>query len=392
MNLQETKDRNETLFKKEFRERTEIPQCLPMQVDIEITTRCNLRCFTCPKTYSKEKGVHINRELFERFAQATFETARSVNLTGFGEPMLCPDFEYFFNKSVSAELEVGFITNGTLLSPSWLERFLQAKTHVFVSVDAATPQTSRLMRPQLDFDRLVQNLQLWNRLKAQNPDSKAHLRFNFVPTRKNVHELPGVIELAAKVGAERVEVLNMRLNDLAESARKESLVFHIPLARKWFGKAREKAEALNLDLILPPGFDTSVDDASAEEIARNVDTPVEVNLPGSKYPLACSAPWFRINVNIRGDVFPCCWYPFPMGNLVRENFDQIWHGEKYRKMRRRINTRFPHLGCKECLMIWGITAGMPEAIFRKEHLVDRMHTFLQKLRRNRLGFRKHSNE
>ena len=43
--------------------------------------------------------------------------------------------------------------------------------------------------------------------------------------------------------------------------------------------------------------------------------------------------------------------------------------------------RFPHLGCKTCVMTWGITAGQPDLIFEQEKLLDRSHTFLQRVRR-----------
>lgn len=379
--LQKQKEENEALFEKDFKERREIVDCKPIQVDIEITTRCNLRCLTCPKTYSTEKGAHIRRKVFDSFAEATFETARSVNLSGFGEPMLSPDFEYFFQRSVDAGLDVGFITNGTLLTEAWIERLLQARTYIFVSVDAATPETSRIMRPQLDFKRLVHHLHLWRRLRDQSEKTKAHLLFNFVPTRQNIRELPDVITLAANAGAERVEVLNMRLEGLEHKAQEQSLEKDKSLAAEWFANGRMRAAELKIDLILPPGYDRTLDALSAEEVAQTVDTPLEINPQGSKYPLACSAPWFRIYVNLQGDVFPCCEYPFAMGNLVMEEFDRIWNGPHYRRMRKRINTRFPQLGCKECQLVWGITSGMPDDIFKRERIVDRLHTYMQRLRR-----------
>jgi hypothetical protein len=106
--LRAIKDRNEEAFAREFAETREVLSARPIQVDFETTTRCNIRCFTCPKTYSKDKGRDAGRELFDKLAAATFDTARSVNLTGFGEPMMSPHFEYFYGRSIEASMKRGW--------------------------------------------------------------------------------------------------------------------------------------------------------------------------------------------------------------------------------------------------------------------------------------------
>src|SRR6185295_12824791 len=131
------KDRNEEIFAREFLENSEVCTAMPVQIDFETTTRCNIRCFTCPKTYSKDTGRDATRELFEKVADATFATGRSINLTGFGEPMMSPNFPHFYARSVEAGLDVGFVSNGTYFNEEWLERFSGDRVHLFVSIDCA---------------------------------------------------------------------------------------------------------------------------------------------------------------------------------------------------------------------------------------------------------------
>ena len=88
MTQEQKKKINLELFQQEFHARHERIDALPVQIDYETTSRCNLRCFTCTKSYSDEKGKDSSPELFDKVADALFDTAISINLTGYGEPML----------------------------------------------------------------------------------------------------------------------------------------------------------------------------------------------------------------------------------------------------------------------------------------------------------------
>jgi radical SAM protein with 4Fe4S-binding SPASM domain len=263
-----------------------------------------------------------------------------------------------------------------------MERFSGDRVHLFLSIDAADAPTMKVMRPQLDIEKLRRNLGLYRRLRdGRGAAHHARLYFQFVPTLRNIEQLPGVVEWARESGAVRVEVLNYRTEAIGEEAVDAHIRGDLDRARRAFERAQRRAAELGVPLALPLGYDKDVTPAEAEEVADLIHAPVRVNPPGSKYPLACSAPWFRINVYENGDIRPCCWYRYPMGNLFRESFETIWNGAAYRKMRRRINSRFPHLGCKTCVMTWGITAGQPDRLFEQERLLDRTHTALQRMRR-----------
>ena len=377
------KKKNLELFQHEFHARQACIDALPVQIDFETTSRCNLRCFTCTKSYSNEKGTDSSPELFDRVADDLFDTATSINLTGYGEPMLSKHFKRFFERAVASDLDVGFVTNGTLLDEHWIETFCAHRVHMIVSVDTTNPETMATMRPGLKWDRLMELLRFWRSVQERQPEQKARLNFNFVPTQLNIQDLPSVVELASEVGARRVEVLNYWIDQLPSEVNRMSIVHNLDFAVQCFSKARERADALGVDLILPSGYEApggDPDSTQTEDLDQG-DAPVEINPPGSKYPLACSAPWFRVSIYANGDVRPCCWYPWALGNLNNNSFQEIWNGNAYQQMRRRINSRFPHLGCKTCRLTWGITAGQPDAIFSQEQGIDDLHTKLQRLRR-----------
>lgn len=378
--LEETKNTNEETSRREFAQRRVTVDGKPVHVDIEVTTRCNFRCFTCAKTYFKERDSDMSREIFDRVADAIFPSAQSVNLSGFGEPMLAKDFDYFFQRSADANLHIGFVSNGSLLNEKRVEQYLASRVHLMLSLDATTKETMKTMRPQCRFDKLMDIMDFWRKRRDELPDSEAQLYINYVPTLLNLHELPEVIEKAAQWNARRVNVLHYSLFNLPESIHHTHYDREPETARRWFDAARQRAEELGVSLVLPSRKGGKESEQTYEELVDSIDAPLEVNPAGSKYPLACSAPWFRIYVKKSGDITPCCGTPWPIDKLDGKSFEEVWNGQAFRRLRKRINTRFPPLYCKECPLVWGITASNPRKIFENESGIDRLHTNLQRLR------------
>ena len=85
---------------------------------IEVTTRCNLKCVMCPVTVFADRwpARDMSWETFERIAQA-FERVKWVPLQGWGEPLLHRRLFDMIERAKSAGCKVGFTTNGTRLTP-----------------------------------------------------------------------------------------------------------------------------------------------------------------------------------------------------------------------------------------------------------------------------------
>jgi len=67
-------------------------------------------------------------------------------------------------------------------------------------------------------------------------------------------------------------------------------------------------------------------------------------------PLFCTRPFEWFEVHADGSVFCCCpaWVKKPLGNLLQQDFEQIWNGDRARLLRRTplhgcSHTRCPHL-------------------------------------------------
>jgi radical SAM protein with 4Fe4S-binding SPASM domain len=135
-------------------------------------------------------------------------------------------------------------------------------------------------------------------------------------------------------------------------------------------------------LRLPPLFRTAKDPKDVGEFdpsqARNYILWPKLADSRSPYPNSCCEPWSRIVVAANGDARPCCVWPYPVGNLIEQPFEEVWNGPGFQKVRRRVNTRFPQSPCKDCTLWYGINAGRKETVEAGLPFPCRLHTTAQR--------------
>src|SRR3954453_16057642 len=91
---------------------------LPRELQLEVTSACNLRCAMCLVRYrppvNKVRGA-MDVGLFRRLL-SELPGLRRVTLQGRGEPLLHPHLVDMVTEASGRGLMVGFNSNGTLLS------------------------------------------------------------------------------------------------------------------------------------------------------------------------------------------------------------------------------------------------------------------------------------
>ena len=83
--------------------------------NIEPTFRCNLKCPTCPRNSTEGGQFDMTPAVFSRICEELVY-AQSMDLTGWGEPLLHPDITFMIRKAKEKGLSVSMTSNGTLLS------------------------------------------------------------------------------------------------------------------------------------------------------------------------------------------------------------------------------------------------------------------------------------
>ena len=126
------------------------------------------------------------------------------------------------------------------------------------------------------------------------------LQVVFVAMRRNIEQLPRMVDYVADLGADNLTVQYVVVH--GEELRQESLFYHQDLANRCLDLAQERASVRGLEVSLPPHFGTRTAGAPA---ARR-----------------CTDPWKIAFINWKGKVRPCCYAPSDvvMGSLAEQSF------------------------------------------------------------------------
>jgi MoaA/NifB/PqqE/SkfB family radical SAM enzyme len=187
---------------------------LPKHVVIELTKACNLRCVHCAVSSPGYVGESLPWAAFEGILPTLRRLRPTVELSAHGESLVYKRFFEAFAAVVEAGCPVGFTTNATLLAPELVERMLphagpRGWIQLTVSIDAAEQELFELLRRGARFATVVSNLEALRDGKRRRGLEYPAVAFNTVLMRDNLHQLAGIVRLAAEVGAVSVTVVEL---------------------------------------------------------------------------------------------------------------------------------------------------------------------------------------
>lgn len=189
-----------------------IPQ--PVLVTVDPINKCNLSCDWCNSGRILEQrhnriDTEVLLEIAEGLAQwqGCSEWPRGVEavcIAGGGEPLLHKGIGKFIDACVNNGIEVGVVTNGTLLD-KYLEP-LSRCTWVGVSVDAGTAETFRKLKGKDIYDKICANIDM---LVAYSLNHSCNLGMNkpghgisykFLLYNGNIGDIVPAVKMAKQLG------------------------------------------------------------------------------------------------------------------------------------------------------------------------------------------------
>lgn len=199
----------------------------PRKLVLSHDKSCNLSCPSCRTQLILARKPEQDRlnELAERTLFPLLRTADRVRITGSGDPFASNHFRH-----VMAEIArwapprplIELQTNGLLLDEAaWRELGLgQRVDKILVSIDAARPETYRVLRRGGSFERLMENLEFIASLRRAG--EVAYIRLDCVLQAHNYAEMPDIVALTRRFGFDGVKfqmIRNWNTYDAAEFAR-----------------------------------------------------------------------------------------------------------------------------------------------------------------------------
>lgn len=304
----------------------------PIALQLEPTTKCNLRCSFCESIIWDRKGMDMKFIDFKKIIDQ-FPYLMILLLQGIGEPLMCKDFFKMVSYSKSKRIITGITTNATLLDENIAKKIVKSELdYLIISMDGATSETFERIRVGAKFDQVIKNIR--NLVDIRGNLIRPMIYFHFTGTNENIHELPLVVKMAKDIGIEGVEMQDTHFwgdVKLKERIEKETLRQDIDTTKKMVNNAIITAKEVGIQLdLLGTGNRSALYSES------------DLQLHGDQR--LCQKVFRSFFVTVDGYVTTCACYPDPrkqnFGNLLKDDLNSIWNSPGYiafRKARQKGN-------------------------------------------------------
>lgn len=332
-------------------------------VQVELTTYCNSFCVYCPQTAMSAtiSKKHIPLDLFRKLMPFLRYT-KMIYLQGWGEPLLHPNLFEMIQLCKNQNKVVGFTTNGMALDEKTIHRIIDLKLDILgVSLAGATPESHNKFRRGNDFDRLIKNLQLLNRIKTERNSTHPALHLAFLMLKSNFHEMEALVSLAKGMGVKQIVASNLSLI-LNKALYAEALFNDIENTGCYLNTLKKLKKIAAAKGILFTYSRPDLDETSMC-CSENVGHACVVNVDGNVSPcvfmdpilIADSENYYPKPVYYRFRNRDLLLNSISFGNIQTENLTRIWNKIEYDQFRNRFELP-PHLrittdlpdSCKYC--------------------------------------------
>jgi MoaA/NifB/PqqE/SkfB family radical SAM enzyme len=175
-------------------------------LEIELTTRCNLYCPSCPRTSLRHAWLDrdMTWDSFEKISRS-FDWFETIHFKGWGEPVLHPHFPEMVRLAHQSGARLVLSTNGAeMFNPGLLPYF-----HcLLIRLDYGLARTYERRNPQSRFNRAIMNISQILHQRDQNDSLWPKVVIMFVKNRHSLGELPDYLETGVRLAPDRVVFYN----------------------------------------------------------------------------------------------------------------------------------------------------------------------------------------
>lgn len=294
----------------------------PINITIEPTNLCNLRCPVCETGAGIRNRKDVNMS-FEQFVIIVDKVSDHVNTLMFyfmGEPFLNGQaynmVRYAKNKGIPW---ITTCTNGDLVDPEKLVHC--GLDEISFQIGGMTQKTHEIYRVNSKLERVLHNLSETIRLRKAKR-IKMRIMCGFILMRHNEDEVDAFYELMAKMGVDEASVIDPCVRTVEQGR-----MFLPSSIKHWYYDSEAFSKGLLRPRVLPQN--------------------------------ACPWIWYSLVVLGNGDIVPCCRDPkgeYVMGNLLAQDLEEIWNAKAYVEFRKRI------LIDQGCISICRLCSGYPASV------------------------------
>lgn len=305
----------------------------PEAIEVEVTTRCHLKCVICEHTYWSEPPRDMSFDEFKRIIDQ-FPKLKWIGLSGIGSAFLNKDFlkmlRYLKSKGVFTE----FYDTFDLIDRKTSEVLVEIGVDkIWMSLDAARKETYEKIRVGGNFDKVIGNLMNLIEVKKQRNTPVPEIWFHYIMNKHNVAEMPEYVDL---------------IHSIVSKSKTNYATYIFFTSLLYFDKVEH----------LRPVLDEKLKNQVLEKARKyNLYVNWNENVLANK-PVTDCTKWTEPFILATGHAQPCCAIneandrnhqkQHSFGNLLTEDFHDIWRSDKFRDLKKNIhNGVFPTI-CKHC--------------------------------------------
>ncbi|MFQ5711216.1 MAG: radical SAM protein [Candidatus Geothermarchaeales archaeon] len=341
----------------------------PFQIVWNITKACNLRCIHCYENAGLRDADELSREEVHRGIDVLADAGCSILAFSGGEPTIHPHILEFVEHASKRGMYVAMATNAIRLADIDVVREFKEAGLGFaqISLDGLNPETN-------DYFRGVPGA--WRKTVEGIKNCVAEGLFVEVATTAthyNYGEISDLIDFSDELGADWFMIYNfvptgrgteIVESDLSPEEREEVLI-----------EAFQKTRELNIEVL-----STAPQYARIAQMTESGVLPCESHersKRGSVIPThfynpkytneylkrladfvgGCGAGRFYLSVEPNGDIYPCVFFPHEeavrVGNLLEDDFEELWKNSHLLRMLRNKDKLKPNCGTCEYLYTCG---------------------------------------
>jgi radical SAM protein with 4Fe4S-binding SPASM domain len=275
---------------------------MPLSMEIEPTTSCNLRCPQCPsglREFTRDTGM-LDLELYKKIIDELHPELVWLILYFQGEPFLNKSFLEFVKYAASKNLYTATSSNAHYFTDEMAKATVESGLdRLIISIDGTNQETYSKYRKGGQLSKVIEgteNLLKWKKeLGVQTP----HIIWQFIAFKHNEHQIPEIKKLAKEIGVDELGIKTAQIYDYQTSNE-----------------------------FIPEN----------EDLSRYSKTETGYQIK-NKLLNQCWRMWRGSVITWDGLVVPCCFdkdATHRFGNISKQSFKSVWSGEQYNNFRKAI--------------------------------------------------------
>jgi radical SAM protein with 4Fe4S-binding SPASM domain len=280
--LNDSQKENFNLALNAYKNGLEISSPKPPILYVELTQNCISRCNFCKPKWENNPSFDMSDKLFDLILSEYITFASMVDLRGWGESLMLPDFSKKLTQVRKLGPKIRIATTLGCGSKDTLDSLIDNDVYISVSLDAIDKQLYESIRQGISFDVMMRNLDYITNNLGKKGTLDENLRLSMTLHRDNIQEAEKMVNFADSKGISHLRIVPVQSYPNNPLLLKYLKSETIKTLRKVANLANEKGISLQL------GF------APFEEFI----------LSGKTYDPCCH-PWMYAFIGYDGDIRPC---------------------------------------------------------------------------------------